>query len=94
MGLAIFILILTFVVLLMMDVPVAFCIGIATLATMLVSVDFSPAASTTAQQIATGLDSFTLLAIPFFILAGNLMGQGGIARRLILFAQALSLIHI
>jgi tripartite ATP-independent transporter DctM subunit len=39
--------------------------------------------------MATGLDSFTLLAIPFFILAGNLMNRGGIARRLIDFAKAL-----
>ncbi len=89
MSLAIVILVVCFLVLLLMDVPVAYSIGMATLLTMLVTVDFTPAASTTAQRIATGLDSFTLLAIPFFILAGNLMGRGGIARRLIAFARAM-----
>jgi len=39
--------------------------------------------------MATGLDSFSLLAIPFFILAGQLMNQGGIANRLINFARSL-----
>jgi len=87
MGLAI--LLVSFLILLCMDVPVAYCIGMATVLTMLIVVDFTPAASTTAQRIATGLDSFTLLAIPFFILAGNLMGRGGIARRLIAFARSL-----
>ena len=89
MGFAIVILIVCFLVLLLMDVPVAFCIGTAALLTMLATVDFMPAASTMAQRIATGIDSFTLLAIPFFILAGNLMGRGGIARRLIAFARAM-----
>ncbi len=89
MSFAIVILVVVFLALLLLDVPVAYSIGMATLLTMLVTVDFTPAASTTAQRIATGLDSFTLLAIPFFILAGNLMGRGGIARRLIAFARAL-----
>lgn len=89
MSTAILVLIVTFVILLLLDVPVAFCLGMATLTTMLVAGDFVPAASTTAQRIAAGLDSFTLLAIPFFILAGHLMGRGGIARRLIAFARAL-----
>ena len=89
MGTAILVLLVTFIILLLLDVPVAFCIGMATLATMLVAGDFVPAASTTAQRMAAGLDSFTLLAIPFFILAGHMMGRGGIARRLIDFARAL-----
>jgi TRAP-type mannitol/chloroaromatic compound transport system permease large subunit len=42
-----------------------------------------------AHNIATGIDSFALLAIPFFILSGQLMGHGGIAQRLINFANAL-----
>lgn len=78
-----------FVVLLALGVPVAFCIGIATVATMLVSIEMLPALTTVAQRMATGLDSFTLLAIPFFILAGQIMNRGGIARRLIDFAKAL-----
>lgn len=48
-----------------------------------------PAVTTVAQQMATGLDSFTLLAIPFFVLAGQIMNQGGIAKRLIAFAKTI-----
>lgn len=83
------ILVAVFVLLLLCSVPVAVGIGLATMLAMLATADFAPAASTMAQRIATGLDSFTLLAIPFFILAGNIMGRGGIARRLIEFAKAL-----
>jgi tripartite ATP-independent transporter DctM subunit len=78
-----------FTVLLALGVPVAFSIGISTVLTMLLSIKTGPAVTTVAQRIATGLDSFTLLAIPFFILAGQLMNRGGIARRLIEFAKAL-----
>lgn len=74
--------------LLAIGVPVAFCIGIATVVTMLLTIMPEPSAITMAQRMATGLDSFTLLAIPFFILAGQLMHRGGIARRLIAFAQS------
>jgi len=82
-------LVLTFVVLLALGVPVAFCIGIATMLAMLVSVDPGPALTTIAQRMAGGINSFALLAIPLFILSGLLMGQGGIARRLIDFAKCL-----
>jgi tripartite ATP-independent transporter DctM subunit len=80
---------LTFVILLGIGVPISFCIGIATVATMLLSMQGIPALTTDAHRIATGLDSFALLAIPFFILAGQIMNKGGIARRLIDFAKAL-----
>ena len=89
MALAVLVLLVLFVVLLALDVPVAFCIGTATLASLLVVADPGPAVSTVAQRLAGGLNSFTLLAIPFFILAGNLMAQGGIAQRLIAFARSL-----
>lgn len=56
---------------------------------MLVSIPVIPAFTTVAQRMATGLDSFALLAIPFFILAGQIMNRGGIARRLINFAKTL-----
>jgi tripartite ATP-independent transporter DctM subunit len=78
-----------FLILLFLNVPIAFCIGLATMLTMLVNMDTAPAVSTIAQRIATGLDRFTLLAIPFFILSGQLMSQGGIARRLVDFARSL-----
>ncbi|MFQ5603018.1 MAG: TRAP transporter large permease [bacterium] len=82
------VLILSFVILLMLNVPIAFAIGISTLLTVL-TIGGIPAMKTVAHTMATGIDSFTLLAIPFFILAGQLMGRGGIARRLIDFANVL-----
>jgi tripartite ATP-independent transporter DctM subunit len=85
----ILVLIGSFVFLLFLGVPISFCIGIATVTTMLMSIDASPALTTVAQRMATGLDSFALLAIPFFILSGQLMNRGGIARRLIDFAKVL-----
>lgn len=89
MELSVVILILTFVVLLFLNVPIAISIGIATLAALLVTIDFTPATMTIAQRMGGGINSFALLAIPFFILSGLLMGQGGIARRLIDFAKVL-----
>jgi tripartite ATP-independent transporter DctM subunit len=86
---AVLVLILTFVFLLLIGVPVAFSIGLATVCTMLVTIETVPAVTTMAQRMGTGLDSFTLLAIPFFILAGQLMNKGGLARRLIEFAKAM-----
>jgi len=89
MTLAILILVLVFVAFLLSNVPISICIGMATVATMLMSMPPEPAVTQVAQKIATGLDSFALLAIPFFILSGQLMGRGGIARRLINLAKAL-----
>ncbi len=89
MELSVLILIFSFVVLLLLNVPIAICIGVATVLTMLFTIDFAPAITTVAQQMATGINSFALLAIPFFILSGLLMGRGGIARRLIDFAKVL-----
>jgi tripartite ATP-independent transporter DctM subunit len=84
----ILVLIISFIVLLLLGVPIAFCIGISTTLTMLLSIQTMPALTTVAQRMATGLDSFALLAIPFFILAGQLMNRGGVARRLIDLAKA------
>ncbi|NRA51490.1 MAG: TRAP transporter large permease subunit [Phaeodactylibacter sp.] len=83
------ILVLSFLILLGIGVPIAWSIGISSLFTMLVSIPAMPAFTTVAQRMATGLDSFALLAIPFFVLAGQLMNRGGIARRLIDFAKTL-----
>jgi len=83
----ILVLVLSFLFLLMMGVPISFSIGISAILTMLLNIDAMPSFTTVAQQMATGLDSFALLAIPFFILAGNFMSQGGIARRLIDIAK-------
>ena len=89
MTASITILIVVFVLLLLSNVPISITIGIATLFTMLLSMPAEPAMTQVAQRIATGLDNFALLAIPFFILSGQLMGQGGIARRLINLAKAM-----
>ena len=89
MEISVLILVVTFFTLLALNVPISFSIGVATLATMLYSIDFVPAVTTVAQRMAGGLNSFALLAIPFFVLSGLIMGQGGIARRLIECAMAL-----
>ena len=83
------VLVLTFVLLFVLGVPIAFCLGLSTLATMLMTMDFAPAVTTIAQRMAGGVNSFALLAIPLFILSGQLMAQGGIARRIIDFSKAL-----
>lgn len=88
-SLEIIVLVLTFAILLSSGVPISFSIGISTLITMLLSIQTLPSLTTVAQRMATGIDSFALLAIPFFILAGQLMNSGGIARRLIDFAKIL-----
>ena len=78
-----------FVILLILNVPISICIGMATLVTMLVNIDYAPAITTIAQRMARGIDSFALLAIPFFVLSGLIMGRGGIAKRLIECAMAI-----
>ncbi|WOK08893.1 TRAP transporter large permease subunit [Imperialibacter roseus] len=83
------ILVLTFVVLLGIGVPVAYSIGLSSLVTILITMDPVIAFTTLAQRMATGIDSFSLLAIPFFVLAGQLMNKGGIASRLIDLARAM-----
>ena len=79
----------TFAVLLTLGIPVSFAIGLSSLATILIGLPLEPAIAVVAQRMAAGLDNFALLAIPFFILAGNIMNQGGIALRLINFAKVL-----
>lgn len=83
------VLVMTFVLFLGIGLPIAFAIGLSSLFTLLINMDSIPAFTTFAQRMATGLDSFALLAIPFFVLAGQIMNQGGIAKRLISFAKAL-----
>jgi TRAP-type mannitol/chloroaromatic compound transport system permease large subunit len=82
------ILVVSFAVLLAMNTPIAIAIGVSTLLTV-VSLGDIPAGFIVAQRMSTGIASFPLLAIPFFILAGILMGDGGMARRLIDLASLL-----
>ncbi len=72
--------------LMMVGTPIAFCLGIASFATI---VYLGRPAMVVFQQLNSGLAGFTLLAIPFFIFAGDLMMRGGIAARIISFAGAL-----
>jgi tripartite ATP-independent transporter DctM subunit len=83
------VLVLSFIILLAIGTPVAWSIAISSLLTMLVSIPALPSVLTIAQRMAAGLDSFALLAIPFFVLSGQLMNKGGIAHRLIAFAKTL-----
>lgn len=89
MEISVIVLIISFVILLALNVPIAIAIGISTVLTMLFTIAPEPAVTTVAQQMATGINSFALLAIPFFILSGYIMGRGGIARRLIDFAKVI-----
>lgn len=79
----------SFFILLFIGIPISFSIGIASLLTIMLSIPFDAAITVITQKMASGLDSFSLLAIPFFILAGNIMNRGGIAIRLIEFAKVL-----
>ncbi len=88
--LSVLILVLSFLFFLGIGVPVAWSLGLSSMLTLLVTVATVPAITTVAQRMATGLDSFSLLAIPFFILAGELMNRGGIANRLIELAKAMT----
>ncbi len=88
--LSVLVLVLSFLFFLGIGVPVAWSLGLSSMLTLMVTVQTMPAITTIAQRMGTGLDSFSLLAIPFFILAGELMNRGGIANRLIEFAKSLT----
>ncbi len=88
-SIPVLVLVISFFGLLAIGTPVAWSIALSSLLTMLVSIPAIPAFTTVSQRMATGLDSFALLAIPFFILSGELMNKGGIAHRLIAFAKTL-----
>lgn len=76
--------------LLILGAPIAISVGAASFAAMTVILPLQGAMTTSAQRMFVGLDSFALLAIPFFILAGNIMNNGGIAIRLINFSKIIS----
>ncbi|RKF17881.1 TRAP transporter large permease subunit [Alginatibacterium sediminis] len=79
----------TLAVLLLIGMPIAFAIGSAALFTIFIDFPLDKAAILVSQQMVNGLNSFGLLALPFFIVAGNLMNRGGLAVRLINFAMLL-----
>ena len=75
-----------FTLLMMIGMPIAFCLGIASLATVLY-IGIPPIV--VFQQMNSGMNVFAMMAIPFFIFAGDLMVRGGIANRLIRFAAGI-----
>ena len=77
---------LVFLITLVLGFPVAACLGLTSLVALWKS---DIMLSLMAQRIFTGIDSFPLMAVPFFVLAGELMNHGGTTRRLIDFANVL-----
>ncbi|MEL0550467.1 TRAP transporter large permease [Raoultella lignicola] len=76
-----------FVLLLAMGAPIGICIVIASCSTMMLVLPFDISMFATAQKMFSSLDSFALLAVPFFVLSGVIMNSGGIATRLVNFAK-------
>ena len=73
----------TFILLVILTIPIGYAIGISTLVTLVFFTNMPLALIT--QNAITGVDSFPLMAIPFFILSGALMEGGGLSKRLVLF---------
>ena len=86
---ALLIILIVMLVQLAIGVPISYSIGISSLAAILMVVPLDVSVLTAAQRTFVGMSKFTLTAIPFFILAGNLMNQGGIAKRLVDFVLAI-----
>ena len=83
------IIIFVLAVFLVAGVPISYAIGISALAAILQMVTLDVSVLTAAQRTFVGMSKFSLTAIPFFVLAGNLMNQGGIAKRLVDFVLAI-----
>ncbi len=81
------VLFLSLLICFVLGVPIAFSLGVASVATLQFASNLP--LTLAAQRLFTGADSFPLMAIPFFMLAGELMESGGISRRLFDFAHAL-----
>lgn len=78
------------VIMLLAGVPIAVALGVSSVCAILPVMDLNVAVLTGAQRIFSGISVFSLLAIPFFILAGNIMNKGGIAVRLINLAKLIT----
>ncbi|MBO4910002.1 MAG: TRAP transporter large permease [Lachnospiraceae bacterium] len=84
-GLAILVLLGTFILLILLRFPIAYAVGISSVLCLLVQ---GVPISTVCQQMVKGINSFSLMAVPFFITMGVLMGSGGISKKLIALADA------
>jgi len=92
MGVAVtagLILLTVFILLLVLKVPISISIAIASAVAILTQLPLDAAISVAAQQLAIGVDNFSLLAVPFFVLAGIIMTNGGLAERLVNLAKVL-----
>ena len=89
-GIVIAVLFGVFAVLLVMGTPISISIVVSSLLTTLLTLPWDQATFIVMQKMNNGLDSFSLLAVPLFILAGNIMNTGGIARRLINLALVIA----
>lgn len=78
------------IIMLIWGVPISIAIGLSSMIAIIPIMDFNAVVLTCAQRTFSGISVFTLIAIPFFILAGNIMNRGGIAIRLINFAKLLT----
>ena len=87
MNSALIVLFLVLIIMLMIGVPVGFAIGGATMISMFYCSDLNMVVN--AQYCYSGIFSFTVMAIPFFMLAGSVISTGGIAKRIVEFASAL-----
>ncbi|OKL35286.1 TRAP transporter large permease [Domibacillus mangrovi] len=83
----VYVLLISLVAFLILSFPIAVALGLSSIIAILFSGTIP--LQSIAQKAFTSVDSFTLMAIPFFILAGTLMEKGGIAKRLIRFANSL-----
>lgn len=79
----------TFIVMLLLGVPIAVSLAVGTMSAILFSPDITLSLSVVTQRIFGGLDSTSIMAIAFFVLAGNIMTKGGISRRLVDFANSI-----
>ncbi len=84
------IILITLIIMLIAGVPIAVALGVSSVCAILPVMDFDVAVLTGAQRIFSGISVFSLLAIPFFILAGNIMNKGGIAIRIINLAKVIT----
>ncbi len=84
------IILILLVIMLVAGVPIAVALGVSSVCAILPVMDIDVAVLTGAQRIFSGISVFSLLAIPFFILAGNIMNKGGIAIRLINLAKLIT----
>ena len=84
------IMVLILVVMLLMGASISVSIGLSSAYAMIAMLPAATSFTTSAQRIFAGAKSFSLIAIPFFILAGNIMNNGGIAVRLVRVAEVIA----